>query len=160
MAYDVAESPMKHAHDLLSICPMTEADLDQVLAIESVSFPRPWHREHFLAELGSPHAFPLVALTANGDVAGYICPMQVVDEGHILDVAVHPGFRGQGIGRLLVEKVMEECREREAEFISLEVRVSNAPAIALYEALGFVVTGIRKQYYENGEDALLMEYLY
>ena len=149
---------MMRTHDAIIICPMSESDLDQVLSIESVSFPRPWNREHFLAELESPHAFPLVAMTGEQQVAGYICPMLVVDEGHILDVAVHPAFRGHGIGRLLVEKVMQECSERGAEYISLEVRTSNTPAISLYSALGFIETGVRKRYYENGEDALIMEY--
>ncbi|SRR6266571_573225 len=144
----------------LTICPMTEADLEAVLAIETVSYPLPWSRTHFLDELGSPHAFPLVALDQDGKLAGYICPMLVIDEGHILNVAVDPALRGKGIGRLLVEKVLAECRDRGAEFVSLEVRPSNLDAIALYKGMGFVECGRRKRYYENGEDALLMEYIF
>ena len=86
--------------------------------------------------------------------------MLVIDEGHILDVAVAPAFRGTGIGRLLVQKVLDECRLQGAEFVSLEVRTSNTAAISLYRQLGFIVTGQRRAYYENGEDALLMEYIY
>jgi len=142
------------------ICPMAESDLDEVLAIENSSFPRPWVREHFLAELASPHAFPLSAFTADGRLAGYICPTLVLDEGHIMDVAVHPDFRGRGVGRLLVERVMGDCRDAGAAYVSLEVRVSNAAAIALYRGLGFTETRTRRRYYENGEDALLMEYIY
>lgn len=148
---------MKRHPDMLTIYPMGEADIEQVLCIENASFPRPWTREHFLHELRSPHAFPLAAMISASTVAGYVCPMQIMDEGHILDIAVHPDYRGMGIGRLLVEKVLEECRKRGAEFVSLEVRASNANAIGLYERLGFVVTGRRKRYYENGEDAVLME---
>ncbi|HWI41282.1 MAG TPA: ribosomal protein S18-alanine N-acetyltransferase [Verrucomicrobiae bacterium] len=141
------------------ILPMTEADLDQVLAIESGSFPLPWSRQHFLDELASPYSFPMVAL-AEGAVAGFICPAIVLDEAHILDVAVHPSFRRRGVGRLLVQAVIRECAERSAAFLGLEVRPSNGAAIELYRSFGFRETGRRKRYYENGEDALLMEYTF
>lgn len=144
----------------VTICPMSEADLDQVLVIEEASFPHPWTRTHFLDELRSPHAFPLTAFDAEGRVIGYICPMLIIDEGHVLDVAVHDDFRGCGIGRMLVEKVLTLCREGGAEFVSLEVRPSNVSAINLYLRLGFVETGRRQRYYHDGEDAVLMEYIY
>ncbi len=144
----------------ITIAPMSEEELDEVLAIENASFPSPWSRALFLAELNSPNSFPLVALDSEARVIGFICPMLIIDEGHILDVAVAPAFRGRGIGRLLVEKVLEECRFLGAEFVSLEVRISNSTAISLYQQLGFIVTGLRKGYYENGEDALLMEYIF
>lgn len=144
----------------MTICPMSETDLDGVLTIENVSFPRPWTRTHFLAEIEAVHSFPLVALGPDSQIIGYVCPMLVLDEGHILDVAVDSHFRGKGIGKALVERVLMDCRERGAAFVSLEVRASNTPAIHLYQQLGFKETGRRKRYYENGEDALLMEYLY
>ncbi len=146
--------------DEIVICPMVEADMDEVLAIETASYPRPWLREHFQAELISPHAFPLTAFSADGRVAGYICPVLVLDEGHIMNVAVHPAFRGRGIGQLLVERIIADCRDAGAAFVSLEVRISNEAAIGLYQRLGFVGTGTRRRYYENGEDALLMEYIF
>jgi len=139
---------------------MSPAELDAVLEIENQSYPRPWSRDHFLDELQSPFSFPLVALNSEGLLIGYICPMQVVDEGHILDVAVAPNYRGQGVARLLIETVLQECRRRNAELVSLEVRKSNEQAIVLYKKMGFVETGLRRRYYENGEDALLMEYLF
>lgn len=142
----------------ITICPMNEADLDEILIIETASFPNPWTRTHFLDELNSPHAFPLVAFGPEGRLIGYICPMFLLDEGHIMDVAVHHDFRGHGVGRMLVERVLEECRERGADFVSLEVRPSNQSAIALYRKLGFVEIGRRKRYYQDGEDAILMEY--
>lgn len=142
------------------VCPMTESDLDAVLAIESDSFSHPWSKTHFLDELNSPHSFPMVALDQDGAVTGYICPMLVLDEGHILDVAVRKQYRRRGIGEMLVQKVIDECRDRGAAFVSLEVRLSNRPAIALYERLGFIETGRRKRYYENGEDAILMELIF
>lgn len=142
------------------ICPMTVAELDEVLAIETDSYPHPWSTVHFLDELDSPHSFPLVALNPEGVVLGYICPMLVLDEGHILNVAVGLPFRGEHVGQLLVEHVLADCRVRGASFVSLEVRVSNCAAIALYARLGFIETGRRIKYYENGEDAFLMEYIY
>lgn len=144
----------------ITICPMTEKDLDGVLAIENSSFPRPWTRDHFLAELESSHSFPLVAFDSQNTLVGYICPMLVLDEGHILDVAVHDAFRGKGIGEMLVEQVIKDCHDQGAAFVSLEVRESNAAAINLYRKLGFAETGRRKAYYESGEDALLMEYIF
>ncbi|KAF0221713.1 MAG: ribosomal-protein-alanine [Geobacteraceae bacterium] len=151
---------MKEKLTEFTICPMTEADLEGVLAIESNSFPNPWNRAHFLDELRSSYAFPLVTLGPEGGVIGYICPMLLLDEGHILDVAVHKDFRGYGLGKLLVERVIAECREGGADFVSLEVRPSNHAAIALYRKLGFKETGRRKRYYENGEDAIMMEYIF
>lgn len=144
----------------LFICPMTEDCLDAVLAIEQDSFPSPWSRPLFVGELRSDHSFPMVAMDSEGRIVGYICPMLVIDEGHILNVAVDKKFRGRGIGRQLVERVLMDCRSQNAEFVSLEVRPSNVAAISLYRQLGFIVTGRRKAYYENGEDALMMEYIY
>ena len=142
------------------VCPMSDSDLEEVLAIETDSFPHPWSTTHFHDELASPYSFPLVALDQNGSIVGYICPMLLLDEGHILDVAVHRDFRGHGIGKLLVTRVLSDCREKGAAFVSLEVRPSNVEALTLYKSLGFTETGRRKRYYENGEDAILMEYIY
>ncbi len=144
--------------DEIAIRAMEEDDLDEVLSIENASFPSPWSRALFLAELKSIHSFPMVAVDSGERVVGFVCPMLVIDEGHILDVAVDPGFRGKGIGRLLVKRVLDECQLQGAKFISLEVRTSNSTAISLYRQLGFIVNGQRRAYYENGEDALLMEY--
>ncbi len=136
---------------------MTDADLDQVVAMEEHSFPHPWTAQHFLDELRSPHGFPLVAVTDGGALAGYLCPSLLLDAGEILDVAVGREFRGAGIGRLLVESSLRLFREQGANRVYLEVRASNEAAISLYRALGFGESGRRKRYYENGEDALLMD---
>lgn len=139
---------------------MSEEDIDEVLDIESVSFPVPWCRAHFVAELESTYSFSMVATDFSGKIIGYICPMIVLDEGHILNVAVHPGFRGKGLGKFLVQKVIDDCRSNGAEYVFLEVRVSNSVAVNLYRHIGFVITGRRKRYYENGEDAFIMEYIF
>ncbi len=137
--------------------PMTEVDLEQVVGIEILAFPHPWTEEHFRDELRSPYGFPFVAVDDLGVVAGYLCPALLLDEGEILDVAVNGAFRNRGIGRLLVESALDFFRERGANRVYLEVRVSNQSAISLYRSLGFRDAGCRKRYYENGEDALLME---
>lgn len=142
------------------LCPMTADDLEAVLVIEAESYPRPWTRRHFLDEISSATSFPCVAFDSHNKVVGYICTMLVLDEGHILNVAVSSSFRRRGLGRFLVLEALRLCRERDAAFVSLEVRVSNVSAIDMYRRLGFTETGRRKRYYENGEDAILMEYIF
>jgi [ribosomal protein S18]-alanine N-acetyltransferase len=137
---------------------MCEKDLETVLNIESASFSRPWTRSHFLDELQSPFGFPLVAQTPDGCVAGYLCLKILLDEAEILDVAVETALRGQGVGQTLVQAGFELCRSSQVTLVFLEVRVSNLEAIGLYGRLGFRESGRRKHYYENGEDAMLMEY--
>jgi len=144
----------------IAIRPMAGNDLEGVVAIECESFPRPWKRDHFLDEMKCNHAFPLVAVDREGMLIGYIFPRFFLDEGHILNVAVKGDCRGKGVGRRLVERVLRDCRELGASLVSLEVRQSNSTAIALYRLLGFVVTGKRRNYYENGEDAILMERIF
>jgi ribosomal-protein-alanine N-acetyltransferase len=140
----------------VDIRPMTKADLESVLAIEHASFSRPWRYEHFLHEQSSPHSFPLVAVI-EGAVGGYVCLMSLFEEGQILNIVVAPHLRGRGIARALLEHAAAIAREKHAEIMTLEVRASNRDAIALYERFGFFRTGIRPKYYEDAEDALLME---
>jgi len=149
---------MQNAFIEIAIRTMAEADLDEVLAIENDSFPLPWNRDHFLDELKSGYAFPLVAIEQEEAIVGYICPRLLLEEGHILNVAVRRDFRGRGVARLLVERVLDECRAGGGTVVFLEVRHSNKVAIDLYRKIGFFATGRRRKYYENGEDAILMEY--
>jgi [ribosomal protein S18]-alanine N-acetyltransferase len=142
----------------VTLHPVTTADLDEVLSLERASFDHPWSGEHILNEIQSPHSFPLLARLEDGSCAGYICPMLVLDEGQILNVAVHPSYRCRGIGRILLEAVLEQFRIRGASVVHLEVRPTNTTAISLYTRHGFVTSGRRKGYYENGEDAILMKY--
>jgi len=142
--------------EAIIIRPMTEPDLDAVQVIEQTSFPVPWQRVHFLHELSAPHSFPFVAAT-EGTVVGYVCLQSLFEEAQILDIAVDPRQRGKGIARLLMAHAFAAAREQGAEFMALEVRASNTPAITLYERLGFVRTHVRQGYYEGREDAVLME---
>jgi len=135
---------------------MYEADLDQVLVIEQACFPRGWNRSHFQAELASERASCVVA-EQDGRVAGYLCLTVLLDEAEILDVAVDPALQGRGIGAQLVQWACAEALQRGACLLLLEVRATSQPAISLYERFGFVRNGLRKAYYEQGVDALLME---
>lgn len=135
---------------------MTEADLEQVLAIEQACFPRVWTRDHFLAEITSGYGTPVVA-ESDGVVTGFLCLAVLLDEAEILDVAVDPTLQRIGIGRSLVDWACSEALRQGAVILRLEVRATSLPAIALYERFGFVRCGLRKAYYEQGVDALLMD---
>lgn len=135
---------------------MTEADLDVVIRIEQACFERPWTRSHFQAELYAGHSIPVVAEIA-GEIAGYICLSVLMDEAEILDVAVEPSSQRCGTGKALLAWACDEALIRGATTIRLEVRTTSLPAIALYERFGFVPTGLRRSYYGQGVDALLME---
>lgn len=140
----------------VSIRPMAEADLDQVSRIEQASYPVPWRREHFIQELHSPLSAPFVAVR-DQEVVGYLCLMSLFEEAQVLNVAVAPEQRGNGIARMLLEVAVATARQRGAEVLVLEVRESNRVAIALYESFGFVRYFVRPGYYEGTEDAILME---
>jgi ribosomal-protein-alanine N-acetyltransferase len=135
---------------------MHEEDLDQVLTIEQACFPRGWNRDHFLAELGSERASCVVA-EQDGQVAGYLCLTVLLDEAEVLDVAVDPALQGRGLGAQLVQWACDEAIRQGAALLRLEVRATSIPAITLYERFGFVRSGLRKAYYEQGIDALLMD---
>jgi ribosomal-protein-alanine N-acetyltransferase len=138
---------------------LERADLDQVLCIERRSFAQPWSEELFRQELRLPFSRIVVA-RLSGDppaVVGYVCRWLAAGELHLLNVAVHPDWRRRGIGRRLVEHVLEEARGAGAKRAFLEVRRYNVPAIALYERLGFRAAAVRRNYYGPGEDALIME---
>jgi ribosomal-protein-alanine N-acetyltransferase len=138
------------------IRPMANSDLDGVLAIEQISYPAPWKREHFLQEIFSHSSFPYVAVL-DDQIAGFVCLMSLFEEAQILNIAVAPQYRCKGVAGKLLELAVGIARERGAEVLTLEVRESNASAIRLYEGFGFVRYFVRKGYYEGKEDALLME---
>ncbi len=142
----------------VTLHPVTTADLEEILNLERASFEHPWSGEHILNEIQSPLSFPLLARLEDGSCAGYICPMLVLDEGQILNLAVHPTCRGRGIGGMLLAAALGQLRQRGAAIVHLEVRPTNTAAISLYTRHGFVTSGRRKAYYENGEDAILMKY--
>ncbi|MDA8238819.1 MAG: ribosomal protein S18-alanine N-acetyltransferase [Nitrospiraceae bacterium] len=135
---------------------METGDLPSVLEIERASFAMPWSETSFFNELKNPRSISRAA-KRDGRVTGYIFASRILDEGHILDLAVHPDFRRQGIASALVAHVIEHLREEGCRFLYLEVRESNVPAIKMYGKFGFERIGIRKKYYVSpDEDAVIM----
>ena len=132
-------------------------DLDAIDEIERASYPTPWSRAMFVAELQKPSSLALGAYRETGELAGYLVVSRYVDAWHVMNVAVAPEFRRRGIGRALLERLFEVTGGDSRRGYTLEVRVSNADAIRLYERLGFEARGIRRGYYtDNREDALIM----
>lgn len=145
----------------LSLAPMREADLDEVLALELRVYPHPWTLGNFVDSLKS--SYPSHVLRdSDGTLLGYFVVMPVVDEGHLLNVAVDDALQGQGLGRHLLAQSCACARELGMESMLLEVRPSNLRALNLYQRHGFAQIGRRKGYYpaDNGqrEDAIVMRY--
>ncbi len=145
----------------ITIAPMVKGDLEQVMAIEQLSFTMPWSRNLFLSELRSRTvATLLVALDPNAPVrtvVGYIVYWLVADEMHILNVATSPLFRRQGIAKRLVISAIRNAVADGARRSFLEVRASNTEALELYAGLGFITNYTRKDYYDHPvEDAIVM----
>ncbi len=138
---------------------MRPEDLKEVLAIEKVCFSNPWTADTFLGEIQNKSiSFPLAIIhLEDRKIIGYIIFWLIGNEAQINNVAIHPDYQGKGYGELAMRYVVEHLRESGAELVTLEVRTSNRPAIALYRKLGFQIIGIRKDYYTNPvEDAYLM----
>ena len=139
------------------IVPMNGDHLDEVAALERACFPDPWSRNMLKEELENDLAAFLVALDEQEAVAGYAGLQVVLDEGYILNVAVRPDCRRQGVAGQLLQVFLDFARGNRLAFLTLEVRASNYPAIALYGSRGFRGAGRRKNYYEHPrEDAVIM----
>lgn len=130
---------------------MRPEDVPEVLAIERVSFTTPWSGTLFMNEIYKPLSLPKVA--RSGDkIVGYICANQVIDEGHILNVTVHPEHRGQGMAAELLRYMIGILADRGCTVIYLEVRISNEAALRMYEKAGFRIISVRKRYYTSPEE--------
>jgi ribosomal-protein-alanine N-acetyltransferase len=141
----------------------TPADLEAVLEIEHASFNNPTTREWYESELERPDVcYVYVIRTAPPDVhvptiAGFCAFWRVVDQIHINNLAIRPDFRGHGLGRELLARVLDEAATMGAPDATLEVRRSNVAARHLYEGAGFTLAGVRTSYYTNPiEDALIL----
>lgn len=138
--------------------PLTEERLDAVLAIEQTAYAHPWTRGNFLDSLRSGYQTQL--LVADGELLGYVVAMKGVDEVHLLNITVAPAWQGQGWGRVLLDALAIWSRGQGAQWLWLEVRVSNLRALQIYERHGYRRVGTRKGYYPDGhgrrEDAIVM----
>lgn len=142
--------------DEILIREMQEHDIPEILEIERISFSSPWSEEAFLSEINKSYSVTRVAVSGN-IIIGYICVNYVLDECHILNLAVHPDCRRKGMATVLMKKVLRELRQKDCRFFYLEVRMSNMGAQRFYERFGFRFVGIRKKYYMSPvEDAALM----
>jgi ribosomal-protein-alanine N-acetyltransferase len=137
------------------IVPMTGEHLPEVLAIEKSCFRDPWSPVCFLDSMGEPQA--CWVMLDDGRVTAYIVTLWVLDEIHLLNIAVREDLRLRGIGAHLMEFLFEKAHARGIRMIILDVRRSNQAAIRLYEKCGFQLLYERKAYYSDGEDAWVME---
>jgi len=131
-------------------------DLNDIERIERESYPTPWSRSMFDAELRKPSSLALGAFTAD-ELLGYAFVSRYVDAWHVMNVAVANAYRRRGIASALLERLFDVTATDPKRGYTLEVRVSNTGAISLYEQLGFEARGVRRGYYtDNREDALIM----
>lgn len=141
---------------MIRFAPMQREHIDGMVRVEEQCFNSGYARATFEKELENKIAIYIVA--ADGEkVLGYIGLWDICGGADIIDVAVHKDFRRQGIAEGLLEEMLKVCHEREIFEINLEVRVSNTAARQLYKKMGFCENGLRKLYYENKEDAILMQ---
>jgi ribosomal-protein-alanine N-acetyltransferase len=135
---------------------MKPIHLSAVLAIEKKSFPQPWSLSLFMSEFTNRLATYLV-LRLKRKVIGYIGYWYLFEEAHITTFAIHPDYRRQGLGKQLLKHALNLILNQGCHEVFLEVRISNFPAQNLYHSLGFTAVGIRKKYYSDGEDAIIMK---
>ncbi len=139
--------------------PMEEGDLPEVMEIELLSYPNPWHLSSFKGEIANrPVSNPyVIVFKPQEKVIGYVIYWHIREEVQISNIAVRPEYRQRGVGEAALRKVLLEARRKGAVFAFLEVRPSNHAARSLYEKLGFRVLGSRKHYYRDPpEDAIVM----
>ena len=141
---------------MITVTKMTPAHLPQIHAIECHSFSDPWPIEEIQFEMVQKHNISIVALLGD-EVAGYAIMRHIVNEGHICNIAVHEDYRQNGIGSAIVNGLVAAAQAHEMIGITLEVRIGNRAAMALYHKHGFIVEGYRRRYYRNPtEDAAIM----
>jgi ribosomal-protein-alanine N-acetyltransferase len=138
------------------IVTMNQTHVPQVAALEKLCFSTPWSERSIASELNNDLSLWLVE-EREGVAIAYVGSQSVPPEADVMNIAVSPDYRGQGIGKALMLALMEGLAEKSIETLTLEVRRSNTPAIGLYKQLGFVEVGCRPNYYTNPrEDALIM----
>lgn len=144
-------------NEQIQIRTMVTEDLEEVTAIEAQVFSVPWTKDGFAAALDMSGANYLVAVNGKGTIAGYCGYYSCLDEAEVTNVAVVPAYRKQGYATAMLQELLRQAKGNGIKKVFLEVRFSNHGAISLYEKLGFVKLGLRKNFYEKPkEDAILM----
>lgn len=140
------------------IVPMSKDDIEGVVAIEEEAYGKHhWAKASFYDEISNNLAKYYCAKTKTGELVGYAGTWHIIDEGHITTIAVKKEYLRNHIGEAIINRIIEDCYKNNIKYLTLEVRVSNIPAIKLYEKYGFQSLGTRKAYYQdNNEDALIM----
>jgi [ribosomal protein S18]-alanine N-acetyltransferase len=153
----VAKRPDPGGVPEVELTRMRRRHLRKVLSIESRVYPRPWSASLFLAELSQRGSRTYLVARCDGEVVGYAGMMFMGGEAHVTNIAVDPALHGRKVGTRLLLALVTEAIAKGCDTLSLEVRVSNAVAQAMYEKFGFSITGIRRGYYiETREDAYVM----
>lgn len=141
---------------MINITPMTPDHVSRIAQLEKLCFSDPWSENSVASELNNPLSLWLTALEED-TVVGYIGSQSVLGESDMMNVAVHPDHRRRGIAERLIKELVKALKDRGNHCLTLEVRASNTPAIALYEKLGFQEVGRRPNYYRNPkEEALIL----
>lgn len=142
----------------VKIKPMTKEDIDGIIQIEQASYgEHHWSKDSFYSELNNQLARYFCAFDKSDKLLGYVGSWLVLDEAHITNISVAPENRRKNVGEALLTAVIDACYKEMVKYLTLEVRVSNIPAISLYEKYNFKSLGTRKGYYQNNnEDALIM----
>ncbi|HEX3979611.1 MAG TPA: ribosomal protein S18-alanine N-acetyltransferase [Acidimicrobiales bacterium] len=139
------------------IAPMRTKDLRGVLRIEQAVFPQPWSHRLFVEELSQRKSRSYRAAWVGRSVVGFAGQMFIDDESHVNNIAVDPAWQGRGLGAALLVDLVRTALARGARHLTLEVRVGNEPALALYARFGLAPVGVRRNYYPvTGDDALVM----
>ena len=141
---------------MIKIVNMEGVHVPQVAALEKLCFSAPWSENSVAGELNNPLSLWLVALDGDA-VAGYVGSQSVLGESDMMNIAVDPNYRRQGVAAALIEELVLQLKQNGNHCLTLEVRASNDPAVKLYEKLGFDQIGRRPNYYRNPkEDALIL----
>ncbi len=134
----------------------TKEDIAKIGAIERVCFSDPWSEADLLSCLSLP-VYKTYLIEENGEIIAYACQSVIFEDAEILNIAVAPNYRGRGYGQKLMQEMLDRAIALKASNVFLEVRVSNEPAKGLYRSFSFEEYGVRKNYYPDGENALLMK---
>lgn len=141
----------------LAFSPLKMENVDEIVKISTLSFPTPWSKESIIKEINDNKFARYIVAYKNDIVVGYGGFWLILDEAHITNIAVHPEYRGIGIGSAILEELINICKIEGVPSMTLEVRKSNITAQNMYIKFGFIQEGLRKNYYrDNKEDALIM----